>query len=126
MKRLCWLLFGLLFAAPLCMALPPATPAPLLPGEGIGVDVSKPADKVLRDNGWELQIWYRAKGSRSEGQHGVLLHNGNEIKGSRVGEEMTTALGKMHYYGTAPGVPWNPTGWLFADKSLIKPSTFCP
>jgi hypothetical protein len=116
-------LIGLLVAAPLCVVEPAE---PLLPGEGVGVDITQPAGKVLREGGWELQIWYRAKGSRSEGQHGVLLHDGKTIKGVTVGEELDTALGKMKYYGTAPSVPWNPSGWHFADKGLIKPSTFCP
>lgn len=116
-------LLSLLLATPLCIAAPDQ---PLLPGEGSGVDVSQPADKVLRAEGWELQIWYRAKGSRSEGQHGVLFQNGKLIKGATVGEEMDTALGKMKFYGDAPAVMWDPSGWHFADKSLIKPSTFCP
>ena len=122
MKALRWSLLHLVLIAPLCIA----EPAPVLPGEGVGVDMSQPAEKILRAEAWELQIWYRAKGSRSEGQHGVLLHDGDAVKGSTVGEEMDTALGKMKYYGTRPGVLWNPSGWHFADKSLIKPSSFCP
>lgn len=115
-------LLSFLIAAPLCIA----DPGQPLPGEGIGVDISQPADKILRAEGWELQIWYRAKGSRSEGQHGVLFHEGNMVKGVTVAEEMETALGKMKYYGSTPAVMWEPSGWHFADKSLIKPSTFCP
>jgi hypothetical protein len=90
------------------------------------VNINQPAEKVLRAGAWELQIWYRAKGTRSEGQHGVLLRDGKIVKGSTVGEEMDTALGKMKYYGTQPGVLWNPSGWHFADKGLIKPASFCP
>ncbi len=115
-------LLSLLIAAPLCIA----EPAQPLPGEGIGVDTSQPADKVLRAEGWELQIWYRAKGSRSEGQHGALFQHGKAVKGATVGEEKDTALGKMKFYGNEPNVMWEPSGWHFADKSLIKPSTFCP
>ncbi|MBJ6610567.1 MAG: hypothetical protein JG718_09435 [Candidatus Thiothrix moscowensis] len=116
------LLIGLLVASPLCMA---DSAQPLL-GEGVGADISQPADKVLRAEGWELQIWYRAKGSRSEGQHGVLLQGGKAIKGKSTGEELETALGKMKFYGEVPTVMWEPSGWHFADKTLIKPSTFCP
>jgi hypothetical protein len=123
MKALHITLLSLVLAAPLCVAEQGGAP---LAGEGSGVDVSQPADKVLRQEGWELQIWYRAKGTRSEGQHGVLLQNGKEIPPGNVGDEMDTALGKMKYYGATPGVLWDPSGWHFADKSLIKPSTFCP
>jgi hypothetical protein len=122
MKTLRWSLLSLLLLTPLCIA----ESAPVLPGDGIGVNINQPAEKVLRAGAWELQIWYRAKGTRSEGQHGVLLRDGKIVKGSTVDEEVDTALGKMKYYGTQPSVLWNPSRWLFADKSLMKPSSFCP
>lgn len=115
-------LLSLLIAAPLCIA---DTGQPAA-DENIGVDISTPSDKVLRAEGWELQIWYRAKGSRSEGQHGVLFRNGKPVEGSTIGTEMDTALGKMKFYGNAPEVLWEPSGWHFADKDLIKPSSMCP
>ena len=85
-----------------------------------------PANKVLREGAWELRIWYRAKGTRSEGQHGVLYHNGQMVKAAAVGKQLETSLGNMKYYGATPAASWEASGWHFADSNLIRPSTFCP
>ena len=81
-------------------------------------------DKTLKKGSWELQIFYRNKGTRSEGQHGVLLYYDKPVQGTVVGEEKDTELGRMEYYGpeNEKQVPWAPTGWNFADKGNIKPS----
>jgi|GEM_PF-2472957 len=79
-------------------------------------------DKVLRAGEWQLHITYRAKGSKSEGQHGVLFYRGEPVHGSRVGEERDTALGRMKYYGEKQGLPWLSTGWNYADSSKIRHS----
>lgn len=120
-------LFGLaLLTTPFTVLYAVSPQTPPLPGEGVGVDITQPAEKVLRAGGWELHIWYRAKGSRSEGQHGVLYQHGQIVKASSVGEAVETALGKMRYYGNEPRVLWEPSGWHFSDKSLIKPSSTSP
>jgi len=121
MKTMMLILCGILATVPVCA--PQAAP---LPGEGVGVARSQPADKVLRAGIWELQIRYRAKGTRSEGQDGTLLKNGKTVKPGHVGDVTDTALGKMKYYGAVPAAPWDTSGWHFADGSLIKPSSFCP
>ena len=98
----------------------------LFANESVSDSFDDAANKVLREGAWELQIWYRAKGTRSEGQHGVLYHKGKLVKAAAVGKELETSLGKMKYYGVSPDVAWEPSGWHFANKNLIQPSTFCP
>lgn len=73
---------------------------------------------------WELYIFFTNRGTKSEGQFGILLQNGNKYPPpvSPENKEIDTELGKMKYYGLDPQVPWAPTGWLFADKSNIPNS----
>lgn len=72
---------------------------------------------------WELYVFFTNKGTKSEGQFGVLLQNGNMYPPvSPENEGIETELGKMKYYSLDSQVPWAPTGWLFADKSKIPNS----
>jgi hypothetical protein len=81
-------------------------------------------DKVIKQGPWELQIYYRNQGTRSEGQRGVLLYQDIPVKAKEVGEEKKTDLGLMKYYGpeNEQKVPWAPSGWNFADKGKMLPS----
>lgn len=81
-------------------------------------------DKVLVQGEWELRIFYRNQGTRSEGQHGALLFEGKEVEAGSVGEEKDTDLGRMRYYGpeSEVSVPWAPSGWNFSDPGKIPPS----
>jgi hypothetical protein len=81
-------------------------------------------DRVLKKGSWELQVFYRNKGTRSEGQHGILLYKGEPVEAKKVGEEKETDLGLMKYYGSEKEkeVPWVPSGWNFAGRGKIKPS----
>jgi hypothetical protein len=80
---------------------------------------------------WELYVFFTNRGTKSEGQFGVLLQNGSKYPPavSSESEEIETELGKMKYYGLEmkfdaldSRVPWAPTGWLFADASKIPHS----
>lgn len=73
---------------------------------------------------WRLNITYLHKGTKSEGQNGVLYKYGNEVKTPKMDTLMETSIGTLKYYGkrTAANHPWDVTGWNFADKSLIKNS----
>jgi len=76
--------------------------------------------RVIKDDEWELHIWYQNMGSRSEGQHGVLFHQDDEVSQSTVGEEVVTSLGLMRNYGPKPeGIPWSQSGWNYADQDRI-------
>ena len=77
------------------------------------------------DGRWELRIWYRAKGTRSEGQHGALYANGREVPTPEDGAERETGLGRMRYFGMARDrLPWQPTGWNFADAAHRLPPSW--
>jgi hypothetical protein len=69
-------------------------------------------DKILEKGSWALHIFYRLKGSKSEGQHGVLIHEGETVEPSRVGEILETDLGKIKYYLHPRDMehPWDRTG----------------
>jgi hypothetical protein len=81
-------------------------------------------DKVLSQGKWELQIFYRNQGTRSEGQHGVLVYQGKVVEAGSVGEEKETDLGRMRYYGpeSEVAVPWASSGWNFSERGKIAPS----
>lgn len=109
MKKTIAILFALLLAFPCTAVMNKAKPS------------GKP-DRVLKKGEWEFQIFYRAKGSRSEGQHGVLLHKGVALPPGKKKEEKESPLGTMVYYGDDYQAPWETTGWNFKDKSKILTS----
>lgn len=73
---------------------------------------------------WTLRIVFTDKGTRSEGQDGVLLRNGKAVPPAAAGDTLETALGTMKYYGSERVRAWDVTGWHFADRRQIKPSAF--
>jgi hypothetical protein len=79
--------------------------------------------RLLKSGDWELYIFFTNKGTKSEGQFGVLLQNGSIYPPAlNENNEIETELGIMKYYGLVAQVPWGPTGWLFEDKSKIPNS----
>ncbi|HOU13247.1 MAG TPA: hypothetical protein PKZ84_09015 [Anaerolineae bacterium] len=86
--------------------------------------VSARQPRTIASGDWTLQIYFRNRGTRSEGQHGVLLHKGKPVESPAVGVVIETDLGQMRYYGQPEGVqvPWGNTGWNFADEEKILPS----
>jgi hypothetical protein len=91
---------------------------PCVGGPGKAKATGKP-DRVLSKGEWELQIFYRAKGTRSEGQHGVLTHKGKPIPPGKEREEKDTPLGVMLYYGNEYNHPFDITGWNFKNPADI-------
>ena len=79
-------------------------------------------DRILKKGGWELQIFYRFAGTRSEGQYGKLLHDGKLVAG-KEGQELQTDLGTLKYYGEKAVHLWLPTGWNFKDPDTIPGSS---
>ena len=110
-----WATFGGLILRLCCFALllsacspagaaaqPTATPSPtIFPGQ-----VSNPLfsgtetspSRIYAKGAWKLYIYYRLKGTRSEGQHGVLYQDGQEVKFGQPGITLQTELGEMKYY----------------------------
>jgi len=85
---------------------------------------AKPRSDIMGE--WRLDIYFRYKGSRSEGQHGILIHNGEIIEPKKVGEVIDTDLGLMKYYCHLEDmkVSFEPTGWNYADSEKIRPSYY--
>ena len=87
--------------------------------------IAKEPDRVFKKGDWELQISYSAKGTKSEGQYGVLFYKDEKIKGTKKGETRSTDLGELKYYGSPDQREqlWHNTGWNFSDTSKIMHST---
>ncbi|GJM42661.1 MAG: hypothetical protein DHS20C20_29430 [Ardenticatenaceae bacterium] len=73
-----------------------------------------------------MHITYANAGTRSEGQHGELSHNGRSIQPTHEGQERDTPLGRLKYYlhPDKATLPFAITGWNFANRKRIRPSTF--
>lgn len=81
---------------------------------------------VHASGGWALRVQYLHKGTRSEGQDGVLLRDGQAVEPASPGEELDTPLGRLRHYGSERRNLWDVTGWNFADKAQVKPSQSLP
>ena len=92
-------------------------------GETANIDWNKP-DIQLSKGLWELKIFYIAKGTRSEGLHGVLYKNNMEKKANRLKEEIKTDLGEFIYYGDLKDRQhlFSLSGWLPKNVNSIYPS----
>ena len=85
------------------------------------IDLNNPdITKKLKEE--KLKIWYVAKGTRSEGLHGVL--EGLIIEGKKNGMVIESSIGPLTYFGE-----WNErehlfsfSGWLPSDTRNIYPS----
>ena len=97
-------------------------PTPSSPGLDLG-QVANPLfsgtettpGNTYQQGGWMLVIYYRNRGSRSQGQHGVLFKDGVEVKPRQVGEILQTDLGDLKYVMHPEDMTflWDITGWVF-------------
>lgn len=78
------------------------------------------ACRVFKKGKWDLYVFFNNRGTKMEGQFGVLVEDGNMVGPAEKGAQMDTELGKMKYYGLEKAQPWDTTGWHFADKSPIE------
>jgi hypothetical protein len=95
------------------------------PGEGYEeqtISLARP-DVVKAAGSYELRVYYVARGTRSEGLHGVLTANGAVVDDPVGAKEMETDVGLLRCYG-----PWQDrkllfasSGWLSKDTSAISP-----
>jgi len=81
---------------------------------------------VYKKGEWTLKVEYLHKGSRSEGQSGVLLRGDKPVTGKEKGDVLETSLGKRKHYGTERKVRGGRTGWNFADRRQVKRSSEVP
>lgn len=79
-------------------------------------------DAVYRQGDWELRITYLQRGTRSEGQVGVLRREGALVEPDLDAEVVRTSLGLLKHYGDDRPVLWAVSGWNFADQREIKRS----
>jgi len=80
-------------------------------------------DSVLKKGGWALRIWITAKGTRSEGRHGRLYHEGREICPTEENATLTTPLGRLRY--RVSPMPWGWHGWQpMKRRQNVSPDTF--
>ena len=79
-------------------------------------------DFIYKKKGWELKIWYTAKGSRSEGTFGKLYHNGKEVRLEKEGETCQTPFGELHFITS--GFLWGAHGWTFTEEDQIPPPSW--
>jgi len=79
-------------------------------------------DEVLQEEGWALLIYRTQKGTRSEGRHGVLLHDNQEVQGER-GQHLETPLGTLTYHGAREEAAhlWDTTGWALGKTTVSEP-----
>lgn len=86
-------------------------------------DNRKP-DREFSAGLWTLQIFYRLKSTKSEGQHGVLLYDNKVIEPKQPYEVLETELGSIKYYlhPSEMQATFEITGWNFADSNRIRAS----
>ncbi|WP_420629174.1 hypothetical protein [Candidatus Leptofilum sp.] len=86
------------------------------------------SERQFEEENWILHISYANAGTRSEGQHGDLRHNGRSLQPTHEGQELDTPLGRLKYYlyPDKADFPFAITGWNYANNKLIRPSTFTP
>lgn len=118
-----------LFAGCLILAAVMATPTS---GQADGLQV--PDDKrpglmeqleesrkpiVQTKDGWTLKTEVLQPGTRSQGYHGVLYHDGEVVTGSQLGQIKQTPLGVLRYGGSKAERKqlWAHSGW-----QLVKPA----
>jgi hypothetical protein len=75
---------------------------------------------VYKEGIWKLDIKYLNKGTKIEGQDGVLFKNGKALKATKVDEVIETPIGTLKYYGkrTSLSKKWDVTGWNFAGGGI--------
>lgn len=81
-----------------------------------------PPDIIVQKGDWQLFIYYKDKGTRSETQYGRLLFKDEPVEAQERGETIQTDLGAMKYYGEEGETRWGPRGWNFCDPAMIRNS----
>lgn len=74
--------------------------------------------QVVQKDGWRLETEVLQPGTRSQGYHGELYHDGKPVEGT-MGQTMETPLGTVKYNGSMMERKhlWSHSGW-----KLTKPA----
>lgn len=100
-------------------AAPPAPQPPAFSPEQVGNDLFSGTEtipgNIYQKGAWTLFIYYRNRGTRSQGQHGILIRDGKEVLPKQAGEIIQTELGELKYYKDPAQTAflWDMTGWNF-------------
>lgn len=62
-------------------------------------------DQVFAAGDWEPLIIYKTKGSKSEGQHALLMHSGHAVPGRKLGQRLRSDLCELRYCGIPRSPP---------------------
>jgi hypothetical protein len=129
-NRIMGVAFGLVLvaSAAFCSSCDETSAPPCIASSEAGLVAEWESDTVcVYEKGeWVLKIEYLHKGSRSEGQKGTLLKNGQAITDKQRGDTLETSLGKLKHYGVERKVRWALSGWNFADRRQVKRSSQVP
>lgn len=76
----------------------------------------------MSEDGWELITYVLQPGTRSEGYHGVLTHDGERVLGEK-GQKLDTPLGTLLYRGSMQERAhlWSYSGWSVAAARGSSP-----
>ena len=81
-------------------------------------------DVTKKDKTGEWRMWYIAKGTRSEGLHGIIIIGGKVVNGKALKETMSVDGERFVWLG-----PWDDrkqlfsmSGWLPEDLKSVYPS----
>lgn len=75
------------------------------------------SDRIIQKDGWVLEIWVTAKGTRSEGHVSHLYHNGSEVCPVNGKMKITTPLGTLRYVDGPYRWGWH--GWKPVSKRIM-------
>jgi predicted secreted protein len=79
-------------------------------------------EAVYRFEPWEMRITYLNKGTRSEGQRGILKRSGQLVEPDETNLPVETPFGMVKHYGAERPQEWSVSGWNFSERRSIKRS----
>ena len=90
------------------------TTAPAAAPAALGDPFALPPHVARTVNGTTWQLWFFQPGTRSEGAHGRLYIDDQEILGAEDGETRDSHMGGFVWHGGVEGRPhlWSDSGWL--------------
>lgn len=122
-------LFCLLAALiPLLILLRAATPASSAVPAALGDPFALPPHLARTEASTTWQLWFFQPGTRSEGAHGRLYIDDQEILGAQDGETRDSHMGRFVWRGSVENRPhlWSDSGWLpeGIDVRALKKSAY--
>ena len=78
----------------------------------------------IESGDFRFVIYYTSKGTRSEGVHGLIFEDNQEIIGEEIGQKLETPIGTYFWRGsiTTRKELWDQSGWLPTNLDRFYPS----